>query len=173
MRLKAFLVTLLAGTAFLVAGPASPASAIDGEYCHFFPNGGSGSVRYITPYASTGYGPVSHGIEVSGTQARAGFYSPLTLGFSASTGWVSYTSLTWTEYKNVVSSDGFSGYTNYACVWGKLNTPYGLVGYGAQFAFFGSFGPSVRWGNFNFSATSPTNPRGTFYPDGSGWMSVT
>jgi hypothetical protein len=101
-RLKAFLLVLVTGAA-LVAGLASPAHAAS---CTIQ---STGNVIYTTPYANTGYGPVSHGVQHASPYARAGFYSPLTGGFSATTDWVGINGLYPLQgYRS--SSDGSGSY---------------------------------------------------------------
>jgi hypothetical protein len=158
-RLKASLLVLVTSAA-LVVGLASPAHAVASCNPQI-----SGNVYYFVPYASTGYGPVAHGIEIhpnfpSYPLARAGFYSGITGGFSATTGWIPISGNPYPNYSATYewSSDGSGSYLT--CVWRTVWTGYGPVAYGSQYRDPGQ----IRWGNLNYNAD-------LFYPSG-GWMST-
>lgn len=160
MRLKAFLVMILTATGLVVAGQTAPAYAATCAKVL-----GTGSVRAFEPYAATGYGPVTHGIEVDTSglaRARAGFYSPITTEFAPTTEWLGLAELSaWVGYSN--SSDNGGSYLT--CVWGLLETPHGPIGYGSQYREVskGVVEHQVRWGSYNFDTK-------LFHPDGGVWQ---
>lgn len=157
-RLKirsALLVVPFALAAFFVA-PVTAANAATCGYPPSLPAGVSAS----TPYLSTGYGPVAHGVQASSggwTSARPGFYSPISGGFSPSGSGVflAVADAFYSKNGSVPSSDGVSAVF---CGYVLLNTGYGQVSFGVQYS-----GTQGRWGNYNKSA-------GTFFPDSSGWQ---
>lgn len=106
------------------------------------------------PYLSTGYGPLAQCTQTSGGRARAGFYSPVTGGFSPSTGWRDVVQFGWYE-RTVTATDGFRGT---ALGYARLATGYGPVVYATQYRNGTS---QARWGNVNLIS-------GLFYPS-SGW----
>ncbi|MCK9902510.1 hypothetical protein CC117_16610 [Parafrankia colletiae] len=117
----------------------------------------AGDVVAATPYLSTAYGPIAHGVQASSGAwgaARPGLYSPLTGGFNPTGSNLAVVNASWGQNWSVASSDGVNAVF---CGYVILSSPYGQVVYGVQYS-----GSQGRWGNFNRSSN-------LFYPDNGGW----
>jgi hypothetical protein len=122
----------------------------DGTYCAF------GAL-------ATGYGPVARCTQVRGTQARAGFHSPITRQYGWETTWRNiHVDKCWNDY--ITATDGFRGYTQ-GC--SSVSSGYGPFVFATQYRNLNSSFEEGRWGLWNLI----TN---TFYPDGDGsWKKST
>jgi hypothetical protein len=156
VRLGATLgVISLAFMATLVSS-ASPARALTNK-CNRV---GDLAVDAPTPYLSTGYGPVTFGVRVSGSNATPGFYSPLTGGFSATGGTAPVVSRATNKVDYFVS--GADGRNGFFCGFTSVSTPYGHAIFGIQWTGIDDNANyrQGRSGNLNLANL-------TFYPDGS------
>ncbi len=105
------------------------------------------------------YGPLRYCYRGTTASAEAGFYSPLTGGFSPAVGpWPTRDTAVHEFWSATIDSpDVF-----YFVGGPSVDTGYGPVSYGEQRWPTSGFGPVLRWGAFNFLT-------GKFYPS-HGWM---
>jgi hypothetical protein len=125
-------------------------AAADGNYCAF------GAL-------ATGYGPVARCTQVRGTQARPGFYSPITKKYTWEPTWWNIDVDKWWD-KYVTATDGFRGYTQ-----GRpsVNSGYGPFVFATQYRNLNTSFEEGRWGLWNLY-------KDRFYPDGDGsWKKST
>jgi hypothetical protein len=154
-RVALIVVALIAATLSGLALPGAAHAQANVHSCD------EGSRHWVTPYLSTGFGPVARYTEVVttpvGKSGRVGFYSPLTRRFNPESGWVSVHSSGWKSAWVYEVNTPFSFQTvGYA----SLQTPYGPTVWSTQFVPT-STGNKARWGTWNLITNR-------FYPS-SGW----
>jgi hypothetical protein len=116
--------------------------------------------RCLGPVLQTGFGNLRHCTQINGNQARPGFLSLETGGFSPELGWLPLV-IDFQEDETVPSTDGVTARFQGRVI---VQTAYGNAIFGTQIRGSGDR-QEGRWGNWNI----PTN---TFSPS-SGWVRTT
>ncbi|SMD25385.1 helix-turn-helix domain-containing protein [Kibdelosporangium aridum] len=105
------------------------------------------------PYLGTGYGPLAQCTQPSDSQARSGFYSPITGEFNPTTNWSGIVETKWYD-GSVLATDGVEAW---ARGYGSTETNYGPWVFATQYRV-----GEARWGTINLVS-------GRFHPGPDGW----